>query len=418
MRANHLSNAYESLVEKGRTPNFVFFGGALADINPLSSFFIYAKEHGLKLHGVVVNIYPDDCDESFHNQIMCLLDDGEYTLIPQDYRDMRSLPMPIKPFVRLRSTLRSLRMFKSDYPYSQEKGATSEKEQEPIFLLYPEAGYVDSGIVEYLLGLGRPIIYVPLDEGTGSYVCDAYERMRSSLWSIANPVKRLLVSLELRMTRRFNDLLQDKLKSECQCLPFTIFKEENGVVVPNSFSQEYFRKAFYELAMRRQTPHVDYSRSILIVGTSSSAFGIEEIELEAIESVIDATHGSEVELLFRPHPRVSDLSRYKKLPISIDEHRDYSMEELLAVSDTKPLATVGLFSSGQINANALWNVPAVSYGMAMRQRFSDEAKENDAAGEILKDLDSMNRLFSNYMMFPSDRDELVSIIQSFNNGVE
>lgn len=393
-----IAEAYESLEAQGKRPCFILVGAAPSTANIVTSFFLFCRDHAIKPCGIVVDPFGKGSAFSFSPEALGLLSSDDYTVI--DHPSEHPSPSPFENLKMLRTSARKLSKLENRDSFED----CSQCWDECLFVASTH-GFVDRRIIDFAFGTGRPVAYVELEEGTGSYVCTPFERIMEWIDVIPDGKSRLFHSAGAHVGKPFLERLHKELTSKAFYVPFTLFNREPKGLSPNDMVCEYYKKAIGLLAKEQDIPTVDYSNTAIILTSKLDPFGLSDVESKAARKAANILERNGLKVLVRPHPLA--LGRDEPLldGLEVDLNSRLPIESLIALSSRQPVLTAGFMSSAQINANLLWGIPSLSLeGLVhddLAKRYNDDVRTH-----VFRDnLSSIKIAFDGFLDFPGDSEE-------------
>lgn len=389
-----IAEACKYLEAQSKRPNFILVGATPSTANIVTSFFLFCRDHGIEPCGIVVDPFGKKRAFSFSPEALSLLSSDDYTVI--DHPSEHPSPSPFENLKMLRASARKLSKLKKRESFEEHSQCWND-----CLFVVSTHGFVDRRITDFAFGTGRPIVYVELEEGTGSYVCTPFERIMEWIDVIPDGKARFYHSVGAHVGKPFLERLHKELKSKAFYVPFTLFNREPDGLSPNEMVCEYYKKAIGLLAKAQGIPVVNYSNTAMILTSRLDPFGLSDTESRAVRKAADVFERQGLKVLVRPHPLALDRIDPFLDGLEIDRNSKLPIESLIALSSQQPVLTTGFMSSAQINANLLWGIPSLSLeGLVcedLARRYNDDVRTHVFRDNLL----SIKTAFSGFLEFPS-----------------
>ena len=127
-------------------------------------------------------------------------------------------------------------------------------------------------------------------------------------------------------------------------------------------------------------------------------------DLELYKKIISALSEKNIGVVFKPHPRDKDLSRYDCLDCFVDADNTVSQEAILASLDVKPCAVLSFTSTSLVTSPLFYGVKTASLNSLL-------PKENVQL-TLLNEFSNFKKAFGSIAAVPDDFDELIDFIYS------
>lgn len=407
MKTQKLLEAYGDFEKKtGKLPDYLFTGGGLADAIPLGAFVRYARENDFEISGMTLNPYPRSQEAFFAQGALENALGEECFAIPSIYRDDSMASRSLSLITKTISTIPSI----SKMP-DVEQDVSAWSLEDPFFLLAPSDGYISPHIVDFLFKLDRPIVYVLMDDGTGTFVRNNRELAMRGVDRLSNPIVRSVGRAYVHACRPFSEKLQSLLERKGMYRTFTLFSKTIEGFEVNQHVRDLYVRTLREATVKTRVEKKNYSNKILVAATKAELFGLEEIEILAIERLKSICDSLEVDLVLRPHPLATGNERYESLGVQIEEPTEVTSEALFSICESLPLAVVGFASSVQVNANVYFGVPSVSLEGLVKDELSEARRGSPAVKQFCENISRTKAMYPSHMSFPANEREFAALLE-------
>lgn len=254
--------------------------------------------------------------------------------------------------------------------------ACKKKKKKEFYLL--NAYMPNVAVAQYLQErLERHIVHVRIDEGLATYMRDLkgwmqeYQKGRNS-----NPLESvgyLLTSLKqrcfLKIYQEKGELLDANLFWQKRC---GISKNQEAVKRYRDYYQAYAQ--FVELK-----DYSHYENAIVLCGQpyrETRDIRAEE-DIRVLKDICMFFAKRKEKVIFKPHPRVTELERYQTLGCVIDTDNRWPLELVFAGLKTKPKAIIGITSTPLITAKLFWNIPTYTIYPMYRKTCVSKSLQNE-----------------------------------------
>jgi len=241
---------------------------------------------------------------------------------------------------------------------------------------------------------------VIIEEGIGMYIRDEkrwLERGIESASGIKKTVYKILSPIWFKYSTK---KILEMYSKNGNLQRYNLFLDTKDGLVPNKDYCKAFASVFSERA-ERYCNCVDYSNTIII--NSQPMFEELKIDddIECYKRIKEICNIKNIRLIIKPHPREKHLERY--LGFEVDtENRGISQEILIAKSNTKPLAIIGLFSTTLVTGNIFYDIPAICVG-----KIIDRGKLVGFGNDI----DNFINAFHNTINVPENYEDINVLIE-------
>lgn len=264
--------------------------------------------------------------------------------------------------------------------------ALRDKSTNPVYVL--NAGKVDLRWIRYIKkSINRNIVYVLMDDGTGSYT--SYAGLEHSEYKI---FKNYLYNCCVKFMKKRETLID-----------FRLLCFSKGELVENSWVSEYYKNALVRTARLEQGVYCYYMDKIII--NSQCLFDNKEIaaneDIDTFE-VLSKLLPENIEVTLKPHPREKSLDRYAQFNWRLVPNINCTQEEIFAGLQVNPKMVIGITSSTLVNLHALFGIKTISLAKLFLKRNLPEG--------IRKDTSDFIKMYKNIVEMPEDEAELKQII--------
>lgn len=295
----------------------------------------------------------------------------------------------------------STRTNKAQYFFELIK--TKKKIQQPLHnqrllhILRPFRPDIKFG-VEYQQRTHRKCELVCLDEGVGTYKSD-YEIFKEKIrGNIVSGFIYMLGSFFYKYLSVKNRLIPEY---------FTLFKSKKGSLEINSNIAIGYKECIRQSSVLKIPPN---SQKYVMLLTQP--FEIEQdIACKAeINNIYDHLRlllkDNGYDMVIKPHPRENRgvIDEYKRRGFRVLETK-FPLEIYMESLTIKPEVVVGAVSTALVTANALNDIPAISVVYMVRDRLDSG---------YLKTAKIFNKRYREFIRFPKDDYDVISILNSVN----
>lgn len=220
------------------------------------------------------------------------------------------------------------------------------------------------------------LVAVIYDEGLAMYMrnekrwlVESFGEVRNASYAIHYIQRVMLESMYekiIRNKRRYWDwgFLQSKT-------------HQNYVV--NSEISPYLIETIKKYALKRNISPIDFSGKVLLLTQPYAEMNAIDADAERmiIGSVVD-TIAELFPIVHKAHPREVLNKKYDEMKIeSLDELNRVSVETVLSVCKSRPVAVVGYTSTALITIKMLWGIPAISLINLLENIEMSQVAKND-----------------------------------------
>lgn len=399
MNSRILLNAFKDHETKDPAANCIFVGNGQLHLVSFLAFYLDAKAHDVDLSGVVCNCGTGG-RKHYDAQMVEVLFGDRFSYIEEDAAtSTRALLHEIVEVPKLFVASRG----------SSTRGGSRDvwSIENALYVCFPMTGNPPLYLLIAAFKLKRPIVYVQLEEGTGSYGLSVYEWRRLGLKRASSFMKKLSIALYSLSMYPVDWYIDHVLMKRMSVISFTLFRRnERGALIEDPHAASKTAEAFSRVSVAKGIIPEDFSNTVVIASTNFDAFDEFDFEMLALKDCIRIAQRLGFDVVIRPHPNTVSASMYDSLGVSIDRRTDVSLESQISVAIGKPLAVLGFTSSCQVFSHALWNIP----NFALNGVFSDEleklARCNSGIAQFNDYCARTLTCFPSSMESPQDIDEL------------
>lgn len=133
-----------------------------------------------------------------------------------------------------------------------------------------------------------------------------------------------------------------------------------------------------------------------------------DADMVVIRQICNEAEKNHIGVVIKPHPRETDIDKYRGLGAEVEENHGVPMEIMLAGLQRKPVALVGITTTSLVSASVLWGMKTFSIvGLVGQENFAREVRE---------DIDHFPRIFAKYVTLPKTVNDIFTHIR--NGDVE
>lgn len=404
MLTANLDISEKKLLSKGRSLDFIFFGGGPLHIAGFNAFIYYLNDSGKRPSGIVINGADDNRKHQFNIDSIIAIAKADYIYTEQKSMKPGSffLIKTIKTInAKIKTYINAQNMKKSACEASYSNCGP------PIYLITGDPSNVPDYMIDFFSLRNRRIVYVPIEEGTGTYRLSVSDWRKLPATRTDNFFKRVKMYAKIYLLGSVNDKIQKAFKSSVECFNFTLFNQSDASISPNKLACKYQSYAFDQMGRHCNVGTIDYKNSVIILGTNSDAFNAADFELSVLEDAICLIESYGFNVIFRPHPAIKDHSRYKKLGVPIDTNQHVPLEVLVARAEEKPCAIMGFLSSSQVFCNLLWDIPGITLdGLVKKKGLSYSLRNFFELNE------NSRSLFKSYVTFSNSAEDISNLLSN------
>jgi len=266
--------------------------------------------------------------------------------------------------------------------------------RKPYYAVLP---YISSE--RYTAGL----VAITYDEGLAMY-------MRSEKkWLIETFGDKRKLSYFIHYFQRvlLQTIYEKRLRKCSRCWDWGFLKKiEDRHYEVNTEIQPFLVEALETYAVRKNIHPVNLGGKVLLLTqpyAEADAINID-IERKVVKSVTDVV-SKLYPIVHKAHPRETLENKYEGLQFErLDELNGVSIETVLSISRSKPVAVIGYTSTALISLKMLWGIPAISLINIMGNIELSQAAKND--------FEDFRNSFGNMVLVPNDLEDLAHELSS------
>ena len=351
--------------------NFIGQCGSVLQMNGVNAAIYYLESKGVEINGVV---------------LLCT----SKTLTIDDYKKNYFLQRKNIRYITVDNAIVFHDSFEKIDVF--RRALITKRKLEPVYFV--GANLIHS-IYYSILKRGKRAIYVEIDDGIENYLNRHKEFMIIDFAGKNIPKTQLPIKYFKRVISDISyNMLYSIVKTKGNYDGALIL---NKHVRPLRRNEEIIR--CYHTVLNENGSKLKYSElkhlenSVIIVGN-----GNDDIKL--LSELVRMLTGSDVTVVFKPHPRDKDIERYVNIGCSIFQNESISLETIVERLDIKPQSIIGDYSTTLITGKILFDINTISYAKLI---CKDEY--NKKMTELF--FDSFNEI----VMFPDSISELKSMLR-------
>lgn len=345
------------------------------------------KEQGEKLNGLVV------LSEDSYDRENPLLSADNFNVLADNEIGFELLYFNGNAFSSSTADNIKIKLQSMSYLANHKKGARR------IYVLNPM--HINDIFVTRLKKIvpDSDIVNIVIDEGLGVYMRSGFN------WAVeqyhnTNSIKEFLrMIFDLQKKR----LYVKKSIKRSEYINNNILIDNDGRFEENKGITTYYRRAI-DCDKVSGEKYSKYSDSVVI--SAQLYFEDNQIknnaDLELYKKIISALSEKNIGVVFKPHPRDKDLSRYDCLDCFVDADNTVSQESILASLDVKPRAVFSFTSTSLVTSPLFYGVKTASLNSLL-------PKENVQL-TLLNEFSNFKKAFENVVYIPDTSEQLLHYI--------
>lgn len=252
-------------------------------------------------------------------------------------------------------------------------------------------------------GIRRNFINIVIDEGLGYYL------RNTKGWLLEG--KKPKQSTPKFMERVIKEWLykaytETTLKHHNQLLYHTFFLKKRGKLIVNDNCVNCLRTVLEETTTcYPQNDYALYENKLIICTQVFHDLGqiTNNADITVIRKICDEARKNHIGVIIKPHPRETDIDKYRYPGVEVDEKQSVPLEIILAGTKRKPLAIIGITTTSLVSANILWNIDSFSIIRLVGLK--------NFAYEVREDIEHFPRCFSNFVALPNSINDIFAHIK-------
>lgn len=251
------------------------------------------------------------------------------------------------------------------------------------------------------------IINVVTDEGLGVY-------MRSDFnWAIeryqnTKSIKRFFQTFIMALKKRYYKARAKKANEYINC---EILKKDKKSYVENREIVEFCKKALNDDKVNPDEYRI-YEKAVII--SAQLYFENNQIkndsDLSLYKYIVSRMKDKNITVIFKPHPRDKDITRYDCLGCYVEKDNTVSQESIIASLKVKPLAVLSFTSTSLVTTKLFYSVDAFS--------LINLVSRADLQPSLQNEFKNFEKTFSDVISIPHTIEELTEKIYDLNKEVE
>lgn len=243
------------------------------------------------------------------------------------------------------------------------------------------------------------IVNIVIDEGLGVYMRSGFN------WAVeqyhnTNSMKefiRFIFDLQKKK------LYVNKSIKRREYINNDILINNNGKFEENKGIISYYRRVI-DCDKVSNEKYSRYSNSVII--SAQLYFEDNQIknnaDLELYKKIISALSERNIGVVFKPHPRDKNLSRYDCLDCFVDTDNTVSQEAILASLDVKPRAVLSFTSTSLVTSSLFYGIKTASLNSLLTKE--------DVQLTLLNEFSNFKKAFENVVYIPDSSEQLLGFI--------
>lgn len=243
------------------------------------------------------------------------------------------------------------------------------------------------------------IINIIVDEGLGNYMRSGFN-WAVEMYQNTHSIKAFIRSIVNLQKRRL--YIQRSLKRN-ECLNHNILVEDKKHFKENKQITEYYKQVIDAGRVPADTYSI-YENAVII--SAQLYFENNQIkndaDLEIYKEIVSKLTEKGISVVFKPHPRDKDLSRYDSLDCYVDTDNTVSQEIIIASVAVKPLAVLSFTSTSLVTSKLFYGVKTAS--------LNNFLKKDDVQLTLQNEFSNFEKAFCSVVSLPTTADELIDFI--------
>lgn len=247
-------------------------------------------------------------------------------------------------------------------------------------------------------GIHRNFINIVIDEGLGYYL------RNTKGWLLeGEKTNQSILKFVERMTKEwiYKIYTETTLTHRKQLLYHTFFLKRGRTLTINKECVACLRTVMAKAtACYSQDNYDKYENKLIICTQVFHDLGQihNNADMVIIKQICDAARKKHIGVVIKPHPRETDLNKYRCLGAEVDEKQSVPLEIILAGVKRKPLAIIGITTTSLVSAKVLWGIDTFSIiKLVGTKNFVYEVRE---------DINHFPRCFSKFVALPNSVDDI------------
>ena len=289
------------------------------------------------------------------------------------------------------------------------KLSASKTKKNKVFVICSEIDYHWFSILEKRLKTSN-ICYILIDDGSGSYTNLFKKTLNLTL--NAKHINKFNLSyiktyIKILIRVSYIYLLMYILTKKGRLIDYRIFKYSHNQFNRNNDISNFYSEAFKAKGIKKINKEWEiFNESALINTQCLMENGIinNSIDIDIYEKVVSILNDLNYHTVVKTHPREQVIARYNSLDNTyIYSDSSVSQEVILSCCEKKPKCIISIFSSTLLNANGLFNIPAIS--------LAKIALKYDISNIFKKQLEEYINKYKSIFYFPNNYEELKELLK-------
>jgi len=248
------------------------------------------------------------------------------------------------------------------------------------------------------------IINIVVDEGLGIY-------MRSSFnWAVEqyNNTKSKKEFIRSVIDLQKKSFFVQAAQKRGEYIDNSILIRNNSGYRQNSDIAPYYKQVI-QFDRVNSEKYTVYNNAVVISAQLYYENGQikNDADLKLYKKIISAFAEQGINVVFKPHPRDRDLSRYAGLNCFVDTEHTVSQEIIMASLDIKPAAVLSFTSTSLVTSELFYGVKTASLNKLL--------KKEDVQLTLQNEFGRFEKAFKNMVFLPKSIDALANFVQNNRN---
>lgn len=263
----------------------------------------------------------------------------------------------------------------------------------PIYVISPVFPNISVGA--QITKMGRFVKFVVCDEGAGSYM--SYETVKKPDW------KQLFVG-ESGILKYYRTVFNHKIifKFHNVISTMTFFKD-NEQLIMNSPVLPFYKDVLLQHVDENENLKNKFDNAIIVCSSINENNAIQnDEEIKVWNDICECLHKHGYKLFLKPHPRDSYYSQFsKQWHCELIDDKSIAIEQICATSFPKII--IGHCSTALVNANLFYGIKSIC--------VVNMLNNSNLSNDFVKSAKQFQYLFSNFIEFPSNIDDVLKIVK-------
>ncbi len=243
------------------------------------------------------------------------------------------------------------------------------------------------------------IVNIVIDEGLGIYMRSNFNWAVEQYQNTHSLKKAVLMLINMQKKKLFNYL---SLKRN-EFINNNILVKNKGRFEENRQITKYYKQVI-DAGRISSDKYGRYENAVVI--SAQLYFENNQIKNDAdlvfYKKIISVLAEKGIAVVFKPHPRDKDLTRYNSLGCFVDTDNTVSQETIIASLNIKPLAVLSFTSTSLVTSKLFYGVKTVS--------LNNLLKKDDVQLTLQNEFSNFEKTFGSIVFVPKNADELIDFI--------